>query len=85
MSYCSSGDPVDSKRLMGSSIDVLEVPEGEGPHYIARYRPCSCPGSTLQLAPAHVPAVCTTPFGPISEAAYMFQVPKGESSFATGT
>lgn len=66
--HCSSGDPVDSKRLVGSNIDVLELPEGEGPPFMARFRTCSCPSSTLQFAPGHVTAVCTTPFGPISEA-----------------
>jgi len=40
-----------------------------GPPSMGRYRLYSCPGSTLQLALGLVAAICTTPFGLISEAA----------------
>jgi len=48
------GDPVGSKRLIRSSINLSEVQEGGGLPSTTRYRPCSCPGSTLQLALGHV-------------------------------
>jgi len=57
---------VDSERLKGRT-DISEVPEGVGLLSTARYRPCSCPESTLRLALGHVPAACTIPSGLIFE------------------
>lgn len=70
-------DHVDPKRLTGSSIDVSEVPERMGMPSTARYGPCSCSGSVLQLALGHVLSVCALPFGLISETAQLYWVAKG--------
>jgi len=58
-----------TQRVSWGVVYVSEIPEGVGLPSIARYRQCSYPGFTLRLALWHVPAIRTTPFGPISEAA----------------